>query len=397
MISGNDIICFCNDWDGDPLSKKQIVTRLAENNRILWVNSTGTRNPTVSAHDFKRAWKKLREFLGGSRNVAKNISVFAPLVIPFHGNRFARWLNPRILSWSLRRAAKRLGFRNPITLTFVPSSAGVAGSLGERIVIYYCVDEYSQFTGTDQAGMFNMEKRLMERSDLVVVSASRLLETKLPFNRNTRLIRHGVDLGHFRKACLPETMIPADCPVMKKPVIGFFGLIADWVDLEVVRYLATVRPEWSFLLIGEIRTDTTALRALSNVHLLGRRDYKSLPGYCKAFDVAILPFVVNELTLAANPLKLREYLAAGLPVVATPLPEVKELASKVHLALTPEEYLKAIEELLAAGQGGPDMKTSRKMDDECWDAKIEELSVLIQELSGESKRAAPRLAAEQPA
>ena len=145
MIKGNDLICFCNDWDGDPLSKKQIVTRLARQNRILWVNSTGTRNPTVSAHDFKRAWKKLKEFAGGSRTVAENISVFSPLVIPFHGNRLARWLNRHILSWSLRRASRRLGFHKPITLTFVPSSAGVVGSLDERFVIYYCVDEYAQF------------------------------------------------------------------------------------------------------------------------------------------------------------------------------------------------------------------------------------------------------------
>ena len=150
MIQGNDIICFCNDWDGDPLSKKQIVLRLARKNRIMWVNSTGTRNPTASVHDLRRAWKKLKDFLRGCRPVAENISLFCPLVIPFHGSRTARWLNRHLLLWSIRRTCRRLGFENPITLTFVPSSADVAGSLGERIVIYYCVDEYSEFTGTDQ-------------------------------------------------------------------------------------------------------------------------------------------------------------------------------------------------------------------------------------------------------
>jgi glycosyltransferase involved in cell wall biosynthesis len=377
MIEGQHIICFCNDWDGDPLSKKQIVTRLARNNRVLWVNSTGTRNPTVSAHDFRRAFKKVREFLRGCRPVAEGISLFSPLVIPFHGYRLARWINRHLLAWSLRRACRKLGFENPITLTFVPSSGDVAGRLGEQLIVYYCVDEYSQFSGTDQAAMLEMERRLIEKSDLVIVSAERLHATKRIHNANTFLITHGVDVAHFQKACLAETTPPPDIAALPKPVIGFFGLIADWVDLETVRHLAAARPEWSFVLIGEVRTDTSALEKLSNVHLTGRRPYDSLPAYSKAFDVAILPFVRNELTLAANPLKLREYLAAGLPVVATPLPEVQRLGELVRTAATPEEFLSAIESYLAEGRRGPDPVISRTMETESWDGKVEDLSRMI--------------------
>jgi len=380
MIEGNDIICFCNDWDGDPLSKKQIVSRLARKNRVLWVNSTGTRNPTASVHDLRRAWKKLREFSRGSRQVSENISLFCPLVIPFHGNRVARWVNRGVLRWSLRRICRKLGFSRPITLTFVPSSADVAGSLGERMLIYYCVDEYSEFTGTDRAAMLDMERGLMEKSDLVIVSADRLYETKQRHNPNTRLITHGVDVGHFRKACLPETPIPMECSRLKRPVIGFFGLVADWVDLEVIRSLACARPEWSFVLIGEARTDTSALKQLPNVYLLGRRSYEDLPGYCKAFDAAILPFLVNELTIAANPLKLREYLAAGLPVVATPLPEIQKLGHLVHMARTSSEYLTQLDTLLEAGDRGPSLARSLSMDSESWDGKVEQLSAVIQGL-----------------
>ncbi|MGD0132897.1 MAG: glycosyltransferase [Bryobacteraceae bacterium] len=380
MIEDNDIICFCNDWDGDPLSKKQIVSRLAQKNRVLWVNSTGTRNPTASVHDLRRAWKKLREFSRGSRRVSENISLFCPLVIPFHGSRLARWVNRKVLLWSLRRICGKLGFARPITLTFVPSSADVAGSLGERILIYYCVDEYSEFTGTDRAAMLDMERRLMEKSDLVIVSASRLHETKQRYNPNTLLITHGVDVTHFRKACLAETPIPEECSGLPHPVVGFFGLIADWVDLEVIRSLACARPDWSFVLIGEARTDTSALKQLPNVYLLGRRSYEDLPGYCKAFDAAILPFLVSELTIAANPLKLREYLAAGLPVVATPLPEVQKLGHLVHMARSPAEYLTQLEILLEAGDHGPSLARSLAMDAESWDGKVEQLSTLIQGL-----------------
>jgi len=385
MIKGNDIICFSNDWDGDPLSKKHIALRLARENRVLWVNSTGNRNPTASVRDLRRAWKKLRQYFRGCRPVAKNIFVFSPLVIPFHGSRVARWINRRLLRWSLLRACRKLDFQNPITWTFVPSSADVAGSLGERMVIYHCVDEFSKFTGTDEAAILEMERSLMEKADMVVVSSSRLYETKHRYNPNTFLITHGVDVAHFRNACLPTVAPPADCAELKGPVIGFFGLIADWVDLEVVRYLAASRPNWSLLLIGEVQTDTSALRELSNVHLLGRRSYDSLPAYCKAIDVAILPFVVNELTIAANPLKLREYLAAGLPVVATPLPEVLKLSALVRMARTPEEFLHEIETLINEGKTGPDPAVAALMERESWDQKVEELSGIIAGLNGDGQ------------
>ncbi len=385
MIEGNDIICFSNDWDGDPLSKKHIVLRLAQKNRVLWVNSTGNRNPTASVRDLRRAWKKLRQYFRGCRPVSRNISVVSPLVIPFHGNRAARWVNRRLLRWSLRCACRKLGFQKPITWTFVPSSADVAGSLGERLVIYHCVDEFSKFTGTDETAILEMERGLMEKADMVVVSSSRLYETKHRYNPNTFLVTHGVDVAHFRHACLAALAAPADCAALQHPVIGFFGLIADWVDLEVVRYLASSRPQWSLLLIGEVQTDTSALRELSNVHLLGRRSYQSLPAYCKAFDVAILPFVVNELTVAANPLKLREYLAAGLPVVATPLPEVLKLNALVRMARTPAEFLNQIEALLAEGKRGPDPAVSVLMQRESWDQKVEELSGIITSLNGDGR------------
>jgi len=397
MLEGNDIICFANDWDADPLSKKHIVLRLAQKNRVLWVNSTGNRNPTASAQDLRRVWKKLRQCFRGCRPVSKNISVFTPMIIPYHGSRAARWVNRRLLRWSLRRVCRKLGFQEPITWTFVPSSADVVGSLGERLVVYHCVDEFSKFTGTAETAIVEMERRLMEKADMVIVSSSRLCETQRRYHPNTVLVTHGVDVAHFRTACLPAIEALAECAELKHPVIGFFGLVADWVDLEVVRYLAASRPQWSLLLIGEIQTDTSALRKLSNVHLLGRRNYQSLPAYCRAFDVAILPFVVNELTVAANPLKLREYLAAGLPVVATPLPEVLKLNALVRMARTPAEFLDQIEALLSEGKRRPDPAVSALMERESWDWKVEELSAIITGLNGAGKSRSRPLPARRAA
>src|SRR5262249_14405343 len=151
-----------------------------------------------------------------------------------------------------QRACRRLGFRNPITWTFVPASADVAGTLGERALVYHCVDEFSEFTGTDKAAILALEQRLLAKSQGVIVSSDLLVRNKMRYTPNTFLVTHGVDVPHFRKACDQHTMIPADIAALPKPIIGFFGLIADWVDLDLIRFLADSRPEWNFVLMGKV-------------------------------------------------------------------------------------------------------------------------------------------------
>jgi len=380
MIEGHDIICFSNDWDGDPLSKKHIMQRLARHNRILWVNSLGNRNPTASVHDLKRAVKKFRDFARGSKRVEGGIHVFSPLAIPFHGSAIARWLNRKALGWSLRRECRALGFRNPITWTFVPASADVAGTLGERMLIYHCVDEFSEFTGTDKNAIASLEQRLMQKSHCVFVSSDLLLKTKRRHNPRTYLVTHGVDVPHFRTACETGTVVPQDIASLQKPVIGFFGLIADWVDIDLIRFLALSRPQWTFVLIGKATTSLKVIEDLPNVRLLGQKPYVSLPAYAKAFDIALLPFVINELTLAANPLKLREYLAAGLPVVSSAIPEAEKLKHVLQVAHNRTEFLDAIQSIVDSGQLGPQRAISLKMESDSWDAKVEQLSEIVAQL-----------------
>ena len=380
MIEGYDIVCFCGDWDGDPLSKKHIMRRLARRNRVLWVNSIGNRRPTATARDVKRSVKKVREFLGGCRQVEPNLWVYAPLALPFYGSRVARALNRRFTAWHLRRTARQLGFRHPIAWSFIPSSADLAGAVDERFLIYHCVDEFSEFSGTDKRAIRSLEKRLMLKSDAVIVSSTPLLETKRRYNPATHLVTHGVEVEHFRKACAAATVVPEEIARLPKPVIGFYGLIEDWVDLDLVRRLAVARPQWSFVLIGKCATSTAPLKGLGNVHLLGRRDYADLPAYAKGFDVAILPFVTNALTAAANPLKLREYLAAGLPVVSTDIPETRRLQEWIEIAGTDEAFLAALDRTVSGDQAGPQLSRSLAMDRESWDEKVEELSRIVERL-----------------
>lgn len=198
-------------------------------------------------------------------------------------------------------------------------------------------------------------------------------------NHNTYFIRHGVDVEHFGKSLDATTVIPEDMRRLSRPIIGFIGLLADWVDLDLLRAMARSRPDWSFALIGRAVTDLAAVKDLPNVHLLGQKPFSALPAYCRGIDVGIIPFRMNRLTMRANPLKLREYLAAGLPVVSTPMPEVARLGPSVHLAEGADDFIRRIESALAEASRDKSARGRRalSMQGEGWEARVDEMSRLI--------------------
>lgn len=377
MLEGLSIICFAHDWEGDPTSKTHIMRILARKNRVLWVNSIGMRKPTVSKADFQRMVAKLRRALRGCVEVEPNLFVTNPLVLPLPGVAWAERLNVRILAAWLRRLCRRHGIRQPILWTFLPNVNRLVGRLGEQMVIYHCVDEYSAFSGVPREALIRMERDLIRRAHIVFTSSEQLCKERWPLNPSTHFVPHGVDVAHFALALDPTTAVPDDVRGLSRPVVGFFGLLADWVDLPLIRAVALARPEWSIVLIGKAATDLGALRGLPNVHILGQRPYATLPGYCRGFDVGIIPFRANDLTVRANPLKLREYLAAGLPVVSTPLPEVARYDGLVRLANGPDAFIAAIEAALA--ERSPEMVRRRAgaMRAEGWEARVAEISTLV--------------------
>ena len=377
VLRGRDILCFSHDWTGDPLSKTHLMRVLSRENRILWINAIANRMPTTSSKDISRIFKKLKSFTEPVREVEKNIFVLSPLAIPAYGTEAVRKFNEKFLVRQVKKAMKKLGFKNPLNMVFNPAAGLLAGKLGESELIYYCVDEYTAFTGASK-GLKEIEEDLFRKSDLVIVSAENLLESKKHFNPHTFLIRHGTDWAHFRKALDADTKIPAEIANLPRPIIGFHGLLADWVDFELIKKIAAHFDKGSIVLIGKIAVDAEQkikiLNDISNVHFLGRQPYKELPAFCKGFDVALNPFAINDLTRHVNPLKVREYLAAGLEVVSSDIPEVRIL-EHCRVGATHEDFIFQIEEALKSKVSRAEISDSIKS--ESWDAKIEELREII--------------------
>jgi glycosyltransferase involved in cell wall biosynthesis len=370
VLRGRDILCFSHDWSGDPLSKTHLMRLLARDNRVLWVNSIGYRTPTVSKADASRAFKKLAAATRPLGNPEPNIYVLNPLAVPVYNRASARALNRHLLKLQVKRAMRKLGFRRPINWVFNPPAAVVAGELGEEQLIYQCVDEYGAFSGVSGKAMAEFEEKLLRMADLAIVSADRLLQSKSKINPHTVLVRHGVDFTHFSRALDPETKVPEEVASLPRPVIGFFGLVADWVDVDLMAEVAKHFAHGSMVILGKVTTDVSVLEQLPNVHVLGRKPYESLPAYCKGFDVALMPFRLNELTLNANPLKVREYLAAGLPVVSTPIPEV-EVLGLCRIADGPAATVREVEEALQ--DPGPSRARSEAIRPESWEARLDEI------------------------
>jgi len=376
-LRGRDILCFSHDWTGDPLSKTHLMRVLSKDNRILWINAIANRMPTTSSKDIRRIYNKLRSFAEPIREVEANIFVMNPLAIPAYGSKAIVNLNQRTLIRQIKNAMRKLGFVDVINMVFNPAAGMIAGKLGESELIYYCVDEYTAFTGS--SALKEIEEDLFRRSDLVVVSAEKLYEGKKQFNPNTHIIRHGTDWRHFRRALDATTVVPDEIAGLPKPVIGFHGLLADWVDFELIKKTAEHFRDGSVVLIGKIAVDAEQkvkiLEDVANVHFLGRKPYAELPAYCKGFDVALNPFAINELTLAANPLKVREYLAAGLPVVSTDIPEVRVLKDCL-VGVDHDDFIAKIEQALTSQQ--PRDVVSDAVAHESWEAKVGELREIMQ-------------------
>ena len=349
-----DLILFSTaDWDNPFWTNKQhMAVGLAGHGfRIFYVESLGLRKLTMTWRDIFRIMKRLKKGMGGFREVQKNIYVYSPLVLPIHGISSIRRMNAGILRAQIRRHLTRLHFREPIFWTYNPLTATFAGEFNEALLVYHCVDDLSASPGMPVGVITSAEEQLVRKADLVFTTNPNLQETRSRWNpANTHYFPNVADFDHFSKARRPWP-IPHDIENIPKPRIGFVGAISDYkVDFELISHIAEVRPDWHWVLIGQVGEGQigTSIDSLlrPNIHLLGPKSYQILPDYLRGFDVAVLPIQKNNYTASMFPMKFFEYLASGRTVVATDLPALREYADACIITHTPEGFIQGIEDVL---------------------------------------------------
>ena len=381
------ILYFGNDWSAENRTSSHHVARwLAKRYRVIYIESPGLRAPKGTGRDLKKLVAKVGLALRGPRPTDEGLSVQTLIQIPLHRYDLVRRCNQALLLATIRLLMFREKVSRPISWFVVPHMAPVAGHLGECLSVYYCIDDYASLPDVDVDAIRRMDDDLTKRADLVLVASATLLEGKRALNPNTHMSPHGVDFDHFVKAQSAELEIPSDARPQNAsaggatgPVIGFFGLIERWIDLDLVAYLADQRPTWTFLMIGRVAVPDEEAPKRPNIRYLGRRPYETLPAYGKAFTAAIIPYRLTQQVLHANPIKLREYLAMGRPIVSVSTPEIDKFADVVAIAKSREEFLAHLDVAVTKGLSPAEIEEHTKLaSGMTWNARLEKVMEIVQ-------------------
>jgi glycosyltransferase involved in cell wall biosynthesis len=330
---------------------QHVFREIVDEREVVWINGIGHRMPGLSRADLKRAWEKGVAMLGvagpsanGGRLGGREPRVIVhPRVLPWHGRASVRAINRWSLSRSIRSALDSIGADGPpVLVTGSPPSAPLIGHLGELAAVYFCMDDFSHLAGVSSRMLEGLERELLSSVDAVVATARTLTRSKMPRSGEAHYLPQGVNYDHFATP-LPE---PDEIRSLPRPIVGFAGGVSACCDLPLIRRLAEEHPDGSVLLVGPVNVDVGELD-LPNIHILGARPYSVLPAYVQRFDVGLIPYVLNEWTRAVDPLKLLEYLAAGVPVVSTEIPEVLKYRDAVRIGGDRDSFVREVAGALA--------------------------------------------------
>lgn len=353
-VRGRPIVCVgFADWDAETWSNQQhLMSRLAAaGTQVLFVESLGLRRPRLgSGRDLRRIARRL---IAGLRRPRRrgNVTVLSPLVLPRHDRPALRALNAALLRRQVAVAARRLGMRRPILWAYVPQAEVLLRTLDPAVVVYHCVDDIAAQDGIDEASFTAAEDRFAARADIVLASAPPLAERMRRLNDHVVLVPNVADTDLFATALQDGPLDPA-VAALPAPRVVFVGAVAARkLDLDLIAAIASARPGWSVILVGPVglgdpSTDVTGLQRLRNVHLLGVRTQAELPAVLRGADAGLIPYRSTRLTASIFPMKLHEFLSAGVPLVATGLPSVAGVDG-VELVEGPEAAVTALERAMA--------------------------------------------------
>ncbi|MGI9947092.1 glycosyltransferase [Vibrio hyugaensis] len=374
-----DIVVFGEDFGGLPSSTQHIIKHLANNHRILWVNSIGLRQPKWAAKDTKRILNKLtRSFNADARSNAAfkqdstvygNIQTIDLLTIPAPRAHWARKAASKIMQRQLNRKLTKLGFDKPIFWTSLPTAVDVCKAMSNTGIIYYCGDDFGALAGVDHQTVLEHEADLIDCCD-VILAASDKLTAKFPENKTVTL-PHGVDFPLFST---PSSKAK-DLPDNGRKVLGFYGSLSEWLDYSLIEQVADQAPDWDLVFIGPNEFPHNPLPQRNNVHYLGPRAHHDLPSYSQHWDASWLPFIDNAQIKACNPLKLLEYLATGTPVISTSFPALTPYKQMLHVVTDIDDVCASLKHLLPPPNG-----TMALIEKQSWASRAFQVEQLVRSL-----------------
>ncbi len=382
-----DVVCISSiDWDFIWQSHQEIMSRLAaDGHRVLFVENTGVRTPNF--RDLARLRQRIRNWWRGTKGFREerpNLFVYSPLLLPGPYLRLSRWINRFLLVHALQRWMRATGFYRPIVWTFLPTplARDLIAALDPQLTIYYCVDDLASSSPAARK-IVPSEERLFAEADVVFVTSERLRQRAAQFTDRVHLFPSGVNLELFEDARQSAVEPPADVRALRRPVIGYVGGLHQWVDQDLLAAVAAGMPDATFVFVGPEQTDVAKLRRCPNVRLLGTRPHDELPRYVKAFDVGIVPYRLTEYTANVYPAKVNEYLAVGIPVVATELPEIRRFNAMhgdvVDVANDPQAFSRAIRSALQDSSPPEVERRIAVAHENSWTARVAGMSRLIDE------------------
>lgn len=354
-LKGRGIVCISSiDWEFNWQGHQQIMSALAERgSHVLFVENTGVRAP--APRDLPRLVARVRNrwrSTGALRRERDRLDIHSPLALPFPYSRIARAANRVLVLRHVRRWMRTTGVREPLLWTFLstPLVLDIIESIRPALSVYYCVDDLPE-TSPGARKILPSETRLFREADLVFVTSERLRARAAAARSQVGVFPFGVDLEPFERTRDGNGPPPPDVASLPRPIVGFVGEVKRWIDEALLVEVAARMPHASFVLVGPVGVDVSRLARCPNVHLLGPRPHAEVPHYLKAFDVAIIPYRLANFTAAIYPAKLNEYLAMGLPVVATPIAELVRLDAShgqvIALAGDPAAFVDAIDGALS--------------------------------------------------
>jgi len=383
--SGSRLVVFADDWGRHPSSCQHLVRHLLARHEAVWVNTVGTRRPRLSLTDLARVVGRLRR---RRESLPDGLTVLSPHMYPGFRGSWQRTFNQRLLIGQVNTAlAAQWGHADGprIAITTVPITADLVGRLDVDLWVYYCVDDFGAWPGLDAKVLREMERKLVAEVDEVIAVSPTLQHRLAEMGRpSAPLLTHGIDLDHWQPP--PEAVEPRELPGWWRrlasaggPVCLFWGLIDQRLDVEWCRSLAQalVPQRGALVLVGPQQSPDRVLAQLPGVELPGEVGYERLPRLAAAANALVMPYADMDVTRAMQPLKFKEYLATGKPVLARDLPAIRDWSDATDLVSDAASFVRRTLDRLMTGTPPAQRAARQRLVHESWSEKARQFEAML--------------------